>query len=337
MLITYRLNSDTSIILGSETRSGIDEVDFPDINYFHNHPITITKKFSSRNGYRWIVRSVQHPSKTEVIIDVEERSSVISEVYLTQTYKNNSSVISNLQKGVLVEVEYGYFSSIKKSCGDIKSIKRYPDFKQQGEMHKRRLAIVVNATNKFVQVVPITSQVPPNTGDKSIFEINPDSLKDLIDYNQIGKRSFALGSMIQTVSLARILPPLSKAKSRTTIVPERSVGYPYRLIGSDKKLLDSALSIAVKLNDYGEIKKKLSEEYLKNKELTDEIESLNNRITEQENAIKLLSDDARRHEAIIIMIEDHYRELHPHKTHEELRAFVENQIQENMGILQPSL
>jgi uncharacterized protein YifN (PemK superfamily) len=332
MDITYRLNGDKSI-LGSETLSKIDEAAFPDPNYFKN-PITITKKFSSHDGYRWLVKSVQHPSKKEILIDLEERSSSIKEIFLSQTYKNNASVISNLQKGVLVEVEHGYYLSIKKINGDIKSSKRYPDLRQPGEMHKRRLAIVVSATNKFIQVVPITSQAPLDNNDKSIFKISPGSLIDLMDYNQPGKQSFALGSMIQSVSLSRILPPLAKSKSGKTVLSERSVGYPHRLIGSDKKLLDNALSIAVKLSDYNENKKKLSEEFAKNKKKDDEINLLMSQLAERESEIKILTKESKRHEAIMIIIEDQYRHLHVNKSASELKEFIETEIQANMEILQ---
>ncbi|OZY86030.1 hypothetical protein CBP51_03090 [Cellvibrio mixtus] len=331
MDITYRLNSDKSI-LGSETLSKIDETAFPDTNYFTN-PITITKKFSSHDGYRWLVKSVQHPSKKEILIDLEERTPSIKEVFLSQTYKKNSSVISRLQIGVLVEVEHGYYTSIKKINGDIKSSKRYPDLRQSGEMHKRRLAIVVNATNKFIQVVPITSQAPLDNRDKSIFKISPDSLKDLMDYNQAGKESFALGSMIQSVSLSRVLPPLAKSKSNKTVISERSVGYPHRLTGADRKLLESALSIAVKLGDYSENKKKLDEEFKKNKKKDDEINLLKSQLAERESEIETLTSESKRHEAIMIIIEDHYRQIHTNKSKDELLKFIEDEIQTNMEIL----
>lgn len=332
MLITYRLNSDKSI-LGSETLSKIDEAAFPDPNYFKN-PITITKKFTACDGYRWLVRSVQHPSKNEILIYLEERTPSIKEVFLSQTYQNNVSVISNLQKGVLVEVEHGYYLSIKKINGDVKSTKRYPDFRQHGEMHKRRLAIVVSATNKFIQVVPITSQAPLDNSDKSIFQISPESLKDLMDYNQAGKQSFALGSMIQSVSLSRVLPPLTKSKSNKTVLSERSVGYPHRLTGSDKKLLDNALLIAVKLGDYSEIKRKFSEEFKKNKEKDNEINLLKSKLKERDSEIQIYINERNRHEAIMAIIEDQYRQLHASKSATELKEFIEAEIQVNMEILQ---
>lgn len=334
MKITYRLSSDTSVILGTETKSGIDEVIFPDINYFSNHPITITKKFSHSSSYRWVVRSVQHPSKTEIIIDLDERRPPIKEVYLSQTYAKNTNVISNLQKGVLVEVEYGYISAIKKLDGKIRSTKRYPDFKQQGEMHKRRLAIVINATSNFIQVVPITSKVPVSLGDKSIFEISYDSLKDLTDYNHPSKRAFALAGMIQTVSTNRILPPISRSKSHRNTVPERAFGYPHKLTKLDNSKLDSALSIAVRLSDYNQIKSDLNDEFRKNRENNLRIESLNNIIENKNAQLSKFMGERERYDAIMAVIEDHYLLLHPHKNLAQVRELIEAEISENIAAVQ---
>ncbi|WP_127924225.1 MULTISPECIES: hypothetical protein [unclassified Pseudoalteromonas] len=180
MRITYFLDGTTTQ-LGSEGSEGITEVLYPDSNY-NSHEITITKMFEGYPHHRWQVITVDHPSESEISISLKPRITKATEVYLSQTHKHKKSVISNLQKGTLVEIDYGYIPSIKKSSGVLRSNKRYPDARQNGEMHKRRLAVVVNASGKRIQVVPISSNEPP-IGDRSCFSLDKGSIEKLVHYN----------------------------------------------------------------------------------------------------------------------------------------------------------
>lgn len=280
--ITYRLASNATV-LGTEKSTGITEVLFPDANYFQN-PITITKMFEGQSTHRWLVVAVFHPSVTEIVVDLNPRVPQEVEIYLAKTYQSKNSVISSLQKGVFVEVDYGHIHSVKKSCGATKSNKRYPDLKQVGEMHKRRLAIVVKASPNGIQIVPITSKKPSNPGDKSIFIVNPDSTQNLVHYNDTSKTSYALCNMIETVSLNRILPPLAyPTKQGGRRAPERSTGYPHKLISTDRKLLDAGLSTSMGFQDYLDLKTKYPALFKESEQLKEQIKQLETDLVTEKN------------------------------------------------------
>lgn len=96
-------------------------------------------------------------------------------------------------------------------------------------MHKRRLAIVVKATGQRVQIVPISSNEPP-VGDRTCFVLDRASLEKLTHYNDENKQSFAICSMIETISLTRIFPPLAKPiRDQGRQAAQRSDGYPHKL------------------------------------------------------------------------------------------------------------
>lgn len=325
MTIAYRLGRDGTI-LGTENSTGITEVLFPDVNYFSN-PITITKMFEGHATHRWLVVAVSHPSVTEIIVDLSPRVPQEVEIYLAKTYQNKHSIISSLQKGIFVEVDYGHTHSVKKSCGATKSNKRYPDLKQIGEMHKRRLAIVVKASPNGIQIVPITSKRPSNSGDKSIFIVDPASTKNLVHYNSTSKTSYALCNMMETVSLNRILPPLAyPTKQGGRRAPERSTGYPHKLIATDKRLLDAALSTSMGFQDYLDLKTKYSTLYKENEQLSEQIKRLETDLTTENKKTAQM-------EALWTLIEDHYRNLYANKTIVEIRSLIAQEIAEIRDIL----
>jgi hypothetical protein len=327
IIVTYRLASDNSTILGVEKSSGIAEVLFPDVHYF-GHTMTITKMFAGYTEHRWKVVSTTHPSNSEILIDLELRRTNDPETYLSQTYKQRNAVISNLQKGTIVEVDYGYIHSIKKQSGDIKSCKRYPDSKQSGEMHKRRLGIVIKASPSGVQVVPITSRTPSNVGDKSIFQVSFDSIQRLVHYNDTTKSAFALCGMIETISLNRIFPPLAHplvSKSRKG--PERSTGYPNKLTKSDKKLLDDALSSSIGLLDYTDLKKNYPMVYSENEANKAEIALLS-------ASLQVERSKTSNYEALMTLVEDHYKQLYSSKSLQEIRQMIESELLDTRQILE---
>ena len=185
IIITYKdLHSQEE--LGRETYEGVTEVTFPDVSY-RNHPITITKMFKDQPCHRWIVKELEHKG-TEIALHLEPRDNSSDEEFLRKTYLNHTNILKNLTIGTFVEVDFGYIHSTKKVDGKLGSIKRYPDLANEGEMHKRRLCIVVKAMPDYIQVVPISSQEQSLT-DPSICLISHDSLKDLVNYNREDKQS----------------------------------------------------------------------------------------------------------------------------------------------------
>ncbi|HHA1945019.1 type II toxin-antitoxin system PemK/MazF family toxin [Enterobacter hormaechei] len=247
MTIKYWLESDGTL-LGTETYESITEVTLP-IPSEGGHPITLTRFFSGHESHRWLVERVEHSTLGQADLYLTPRAECKNEVFLAKTYSSKRTIASRITKGTLVEVEYGFIQSTKRLTGKISSIKRYPDLVQHGEMHKRRLAIVVSSRLPSLQVIPVTS-VHPNTGDKAIFELSPDSLSNLVNYNNPTKRSFGLGNMIQTVSLRRVLPPMTLQEGRCY----RDVGYTHRLNRADMKALETAITTAVGYNDYQSIR-----------------------------------------------------------------------------------
>tara|TARA_R110000765_G_scaffold425778_1_gene539570 strand:+ start:5112 stop:6122 length:1011 start_codon:yes stop_codon:yes gene_type:complete len=326
MLTIYLLHGTTDE-LGREQSQGISEILFPDVNYVQNkHAITITKMFAGQQCHRWEVKSVDHPKANEIIIGLVPRIPRQPEIYLSQTHKVKRSVISLLRKGTLVEVDYGYIPSVKKCSGDTKSNKRYPDVRQLGEMHKRRLAIVVKASGARVQIVPISSSEPP-IGDRACFEMARSSLEKLTHYNDKSKRSFAVCSMIETVALTRILPPLAKpVRKGGRQEPQRSDGYPHKLSNIDVQALDKALSVTVGIGDYNEIKVKNTELYLSNNTLNRSLVSLQEELDANKASLTEAQTKVSTHDALWNMIDVHYRQLHSTKSPKEVSDIINEEL-----------
>ncbi|WP_111637246.1 type II toxin-antitoxin system PemK/MazF family toxin [Marinomonas shanghaiensis] len=333
MRVTYILDG-SSTKLGDEQYNNITEILFPDINYPKNpHTITITRMFDGYSQHRWIVKSVAHTNNDDVVIRLEPRNNDKEEIYLSKTYKVKGSVISQLRKGTLVEVDYGYIPSVKKNSGVTKSNKRYPDSRQLGEMHKRRLAIVVKATGNRIQVVPISSKVPP-TGDKTCFEVDQDSTKKLINYNNRNTQSFAICSMIETVSLNRVLPPLAKPiKTNGRQEPQRSDGYPHKLCKVDLKALDQSLSSVIGISDYLNLKQQNSELYLEKNRLEKQGEALSMTLQTTEAKMKELEQKAGQLDALWHITEDLFLQFNPGRNTSEIREMILKEIDEYSAIL----
>lgn len=311
---------------------------FPDSNY-HDHQITITKFFERQPFYRWKVESVEHLSSTETVIHLSPRRSCAREVFLVDTYERRGRVDQLLRKGTLVEVEYGYTPSVKKRCGTLKSNRRYPDQKQPGEMHKRRLGIVVKVTGKLVQLVPVSSQVP-SAGDKGCFELSSDSIEKMVHYNAVDengdpKKAFAICSMIETVSLTRILPPLAfPLRSNRLSRPVRSEGYPYRLNPIDREALDGALSHVTGIGDYLKLRRERNEFYEQNKANNEEIERLREELAAKEAELQKASSIRFVSEAQRLLIDGHYTQMHYGKSEQEIREIYQSDLDACKELLQ---
>lgn len=292
----------TNDVLGKETYQGISEITFPDID-FRNHPITITKKFSGNNCHRWIVKNIEHTDE-DIVMLLSPRENSSDEEFLRKTYKNHTNILSNLTTGTFVEVDFGYIYSTKKLNGNFGSIKKYPDLVNDGEMHKRRLCIVVKACSDHVQVVPVSSQ-EQNMSNQSISLISHDSLKDLVEYNKRDRNSYSLAHMIEAVSLNRVLPPKSRNKDGVY----RNNKYSKRLTKPDFRKFNISLAYGVSLIDYVSMKEQYSKSYEENK-------SLKNALVEKTDLVDNLSKEnidlyekLKMHEAMKYLLEDTYKNL----------------------------
>lgn len=261
--IRYFENSiSESCLLGKEINIGISEAFLPDL---YNQPESfLVKKFDSKNNYNWVVKKIDQREETNIglVLDVllEANISKVPETYLSQTIKKTGQkVVRVLYQGTLVEVDYGLTQSIIKDK-QIKKTKRYPNVLQKNEMRKRRLAIVVKVLSDHrVQVIPVTSMNPG--GDVSTFQLSRETLDHLVFYGNSGKDSWALCNMLQTVSITRILPPITmktERKSKTAIKPfarkVRDEQYRAKLSPHDRTNMMNTLLKAYSADDYLDLK-----------------------------------------------------------------------------------
>jgi len=260
--IRYFENSiSETTLLGKEVYFGISEAFLPDL--YNQAESFLVKKFSSKANYNWVVKSInQHESDSELFFDIllEANISRVPELYLHQTIKKTNQKVSRvLYLGTLVEVDYGFTQSIIKDK-EIKKTKRYPNVLQKNEMRKRRLAIVVKVLSDHrVQVVPVTSQDPK--GDISTFEISRETLDNLVFYGSSGKNSWALCNMLQTVSITRIIPPVTRKierQKKTEVKPfvrnVRDESYKLKLTAHDRTNLLNTLLKTYSPDDYLDLK-----------------------------------------------------------------------------------
>lgn len=249
--------ADVFCQLGCERFSGVVETLIP--GYSDSFKVFLVKKFSSSEAYRWFVSGVEcREEGGEKIFDVflENIFSELPFEYLSQTVKKTgSSVAKIVRQGTLVEVDYGFIQNVAKVDGSIKTNKRYSDTIQHGEMHKRRLAIVVKSTGTTLQVVPVTSKVPA-ASNKSCFKIADETIAKLRRYSSSGKQSWAICDMIETVSIRRVLPPVSFYEKRGARAYGRNVRYPVALSVDDMKELKGSLLHSIGVSDYLEFKDK---------------------------------------------------------------------------------
>ncbi|AZK65135.1 type II toxin-antitoxin system PemK/MazF family toxin [Pectobacterium versatile] len=266
-------NKESDPELGREIFDNINQVMTPfftlPIGDPKRHPLFITKFFNKRPEHRWEINDTKIESKEhdELFIYIWLSPIDVSEdIYLPQTLKRKGlkSANSILYKGKIVIVEFGHINKCIKNSSEIRTNKRYPDNIQNGEMHKRRPAIVVKVDRRGVKVIPLTSQKPSNLLDNNlVFELSDESKENIGDFTK--KESYALCDMIQTVCISRILPPLFRVKGRNKFL--RNEEYRAQLSKKDKKLLDTGLLASIsKSTLYIEAERiKKENEELKNK------------------------------------------------------------------------
>ncbi len=325
MKTIYILDDGSGDVLGEESSSGISEVLFPDAN-FCDHVMTITKKFEGRQVYRWEVTGVMHTAPTDTIVMLSPRAQTLNEEYLLKTIlcRQRPQILSVLvRKGTLVEVEFGYIHSVKKASGVCKSNKRYPDQGKKGEMHKRRLAIVVGADHNRVQIVPITSR-SPSEGDNSSFEVSAASLQRLVDYNRPDKHSYALCGMIQTISPARVLPP--KRLDRAQKHVKRNISYPDKLVIEDMKKLEVALSSSIGIGDYGQVKSERNALRLEKQAAVARQQEQDRKRAELEQQLASLLEEQQQLKIYKSLLWDMYGGIHANLSEQELAQFIEGEV-----------
>lgn len=252
--ITYLDSTNNRAVLGFEEAFSISELPYPAAERCQ-HVMTITKIFDGQDCHRWKVCSVHHPNPTDIEILLEPRKGAKYEVFLYKTIKNQRfNIQSSLRKGTLIEVDFGFIYSVKKASGLFGTCKRYVDQPSKGEMHKRRLAIVVKASRERVQVVPITSQTPLQADSHTSFALDNATLAPLINYNNPIKNSYAIAGMIQSVSPTRVLPPRTLDRRGFA---ERDTRYRYRLSTPELQEFERCLANAVGLSDLLHLKENL--------------------------------------------------------------------------------
>ena len=331
LTISYFLHTDDEVegrLLGVERYEGIKEKLIPDYSE-GRHKVSITKFFNDIDDHRWLVKNLVHVSDRETSVYLSAWVNNRGEEFLSQTKKSNRTVISKLQFGTLVEVEFGFIPNVKKLNGDVRTNKRYPDTIHKGEMHKRRLCVVVKADSGRVQVVPVTSQIP-SVHDLTVCRISDASLADLISYNDPVIPSYAIGHMIKTVALTRVLPPLAIQSSARAAFRDKS--YSKKLNGADKKAFKQALSHAVGLADYYDLKEKVGAYYQELQALKPENESLAEKVAELIIEKTSFEEMAQRYDALLEIMTDWRMGVssdHP----DEARTHIESEVAEYVDIL----
>lgn len=232
--------------------------------------IFFNKKFSSSNCYRWEILDIEDTENSEynrILHVLLANKFDKNEEFLSQTLKKNKKAGHGgigrlLYKGKIVEVEYGHPFQVYKVNKQIGTNKRYSSTLQGGEMNKRRLAIVVKVQSRGqVQVVPITSKTQPET-DKSCFILEKSTLEKTVYFSE-DITSWAVCSMIQTVSTTRILPVEIQARHRKKGDYPRDNRYILNLSKMDLINFDLSLLHAINLSKYQEISEQNNELRLK--------------------------------------------------------------------------
>ncbi|WP_299022237.1 type II toxin-antitoxin system PemK/MazF family toxin [uncultured Photobacterium sp.] len=328
-------------LLGTERSEKITQVLFPDTRK-DIASVSLTKCFEGTENHRWKVLRVEHGNDYQIDVYLEPRKSSLREEFLLKTrskLSNKQHISKRIQRGTLVEVEFGYEQSIKKSCGKLASNKRYPDMLHRGEMHKRRLCIVLGLKGTTVRVVPISS-LKQDLSDKTIFELSYESLEALTAYNDEDIRSYALCGMAQTVSMSRVLPPMSVNIHGKKEVIYRNSKYPHRLSKLDESSLATALNYAVGCGDYEEIKKQRHKYFTdrlqllnENKENQERLTLLGGQLATNKTELEALRETKKQFDALFEIMVDWKNQI-SQKNINELEEEIREEIRNYMELLE---
>lgn len=247
------------VAIGEEVFDNIKEALIPTKA---GHPVFLIKHFGHDPNIRWHVETSERvgtlgdvPMKYQVVLSKVNNPA---EIYLDQALKLGSNKISNVLKvGTLVEVDFGFVQTVANATGLTSSNNQYKDTIQHGEMHKRRLGVVVKIRSNQVQIVPVTSN-EPNAGDKTVFELSEQTLGKLHFYGTSGQRSWGLCNMIQTVSPSRLLPPSSFYFDKGVQRHSRHPNYVDSITRDEQEAMRIAILHAIGVTNYEKLKEDVS-------------------------------------------------------------------------------
>lgn len=261
-------------LLGQEVHTDIIEVLLPG---YDAHDIFMVKSFMGKDPLKWKVEDVIRvsdagatPAQFRVVLQAAWDSS---ETFLFDLIQKGITTLAKaLRPGTLVEVDFGFVQQVGCSDGGRIDTSRYIDTRMRGEMHKRRLAIVVAVADGLVQVVPTTSRQQP-ARDKTAFALSDESLSTLARYGKDGVKSWALCRRLQTVPTQRILPPMSLYPRRGTVSRSRNNNYSEVLSAPDLLAFREALGHA------------LGNDHVPRRSLTQAVDECRRRTIERDHAI----------------------------------------------------
>lgn len=328
IVVNYFLYGSNSL-LGKETYEGITEVQVYKADP-ERDSVSLTRFFDGQAAHRWKIVDIQEVSPEEISFYITPRVDCLQEVFLSKTYRTNNTVKNGLlQRGTLVEVEYGYIKSARRHTGKLGSNKRYPDSVQHSEMNKRRLAIVVSTSYPTIQVIPITS-VPQDLNNGAVFQVSADSVKDLHNYNNPAKVGYALAHMLQTVSIYRVLPPMGIFSKHGKVMRYRNVNYPHKLNRQDSKALEVAITTSVGAGDFVSIREERNHLRLSDAALREQLEARQSDLESLSHDIEVLR---QRNNLMQMLLVDWQKGLKVGQSDEVALAAIEAELNNYREIL----
>ena len=256
-----------------------------------------------------------NPAEFEVLLRRRVGARIESLAQTNHHRKRHPS--SLLRRGTLVEVDFGFIQQVANSDGSLTGSRDWLDTHLSGEMHKRRLAVVVSVGISSLLVVPVTSKCEVKH-DRSRFELSPETLGKLDFYGTSGKRSWVLAGLPSSVSFERVFPPGISGRHGGRSNRTRDSSYPIRLTTSEQTKLRIALAHGIGLRDYETLHQDLSQERLKTNNLAATIEVLKLQLASlhiENGRLRLVEEVAvdweRRHPCGVLQDEvDFLRELY---------------------------
>lgn len=256
--IEYRLvtNSGESTVLGRYSSEGIFSTLITHKDRYKD--VYLRKLFNGYPSENWRVEGFyisshfknKYPIYTFELI---QHNPGFKEEYLSETLKKlkAKSPKGLIQRGTLVEVDFGFIPISANSSGGLSGDVICKDVPLEGEMHKRRLAVAVRVDVNSIQVLPVTSkEVTP--ADKSAFQLTKNTLNRLHFYGGSGKDSWVLCGRPQSVSFGRVLPPVGSGSGSD--FKKRNTNYRIELTKHEQYLLQeclmSVIGVANEVEEY---------------------------------------------------------------------------------------
>ncbi|WP_286071317.1 type II toxin-antitoxin system PemK/MazF family toxin [Stenotrophomonas sp. 57] len=252
-IVVEYVDEATGHLLGREEHADIHGVAVPRLN----GKVTICcKSFTGHAATRWQVMSVDsHAATSPALVKVVlQRHNASVKNLAETTSKGGVKLATLMHPGKLVEVEYGHIPQVVGSDGSLANNTSFYDMHLKGEMHKRRLAVVLSVGNGTLQVAPVTSKQGA-ASDPTRVRISPETLASLPFYANSGLNSWALCGMVTSVAFARVLPP-NHAGPRGQ---SRDHSYPARVSSAERREIMLGVSHSVGMRpekpNKGEVKR----------------------------------------------------------------------------------